>query len=83
MWLAAASRPAADGKIGMLGISFSGGLSIVAAGRPALRDQVAFVMSFGGHGDLQRVMRYLCSGNAPAMPALGDATHDRARAPST
>ena len=33
-------------------------------------------MSFGGHGDLQRVMRYLCSGNAPPMPALGEATHD-------
>jgi dienelactone hydrolase len=65
-----------DGKIGMLGISFSGGLSIVAAGRPELRDHVAFVMSFGGHGDLQRVMRYLCSGNAPPMPALGEATHD-------
>ena len=29
-----------DGKIGMLGISFSGGLSIVAAGRPELRDKV-------------------------------------------
>jgi hypothetical protein len=64
-----------DGKIGMLGISFSGGLSLVAAGRPGLRDKVAFVMSFGGHGDLQRVMRYLCSGNAPPMPALGEAAH--------
>jgi dienelactone hydrolase len=69
-----------DGKIGMLGISFSGGLSIVAAGRPELRDHVAFVMSFGGHGDLQRVMRYLCSGNAPPMPPLGDATKDVAGA---
>ena len=39
-------------------------------------------MSFGGHGDLQRVMRYLCSGNAPAMPALGDA-RATCRAPST
>lgn len=57
----------ADGKIGMIGISFSGGLSIVAAGRPDLRDRVSFVFSFGGHGDLQRVMRYLCSGNAPAV----------------
>ena len=74
-WLVKES-PASDGKIGMLGISFSGGLSIVAAGRPELRDHVAFVMSFGGHGDLQRVMRYLCSGNAPPMPALGEATHD-------
>jgi dienelactone hydrolase len=69
-WLAA-QQPA--GKVGMLGISFSGGLSIVAAGRPELRDKVSYVMSFGGHGDLQRVMRYLCSGNAPEMPALGAA----------
>jgi dienelactone hydrolase len=69
-----------DGKIGMLGISFSGGLSIVAAGRPELRDKVSFVMSFGGHGDLQRVMRYLCSGNAPPMPPLGEATKDVAGA---
>ena len=72
-WLTTQQPAGGDGKIGMLGISFSGGLSIVAAGRPELRDHVAFVMSFGGHGDLQRVMRYLCSGNAPAMPELGDA----------
>ncbi len=64
----------------MLGISFSGGLSLVAAGRPELRDQVSFVMSFGGHGDLPRVMRYLCSGNAPAMPPLGEAHVDVAGA---
>ena len=57
-----------------------GRLSIVAAGRPELRDKVSFVMSFGGHGDLPRVMRYLCSGNAPAMPPLGDATKDVAGA---
>jgi hypothetical protein len=72
-WLAG-QQTGGDRKIGMLGISFSGGLSIVAAGRPGLRDRVAYVMSFGGHGDLQRVMRYLCSGNAPAMPPLGDAS---------
>jgi hypothetical protein len=72
-WLAGRHN---GGQIGMLGISFSGGLSIVAAGRPNLRDKVAFVMSFGGHGDLPRVMRYLCSGLAPAMPPLGDATKD-------
>ena len=59
---------APDGTIGMMGISFSGGLSIVAAGRSTLRDRVAFVMSFGGHGDLVRVMRYLCSGRTPDLP---------------
>ncbi|HUQ88515.1 MAG TPA: hypothetical protein VM096_13210 [Vicinamibacterales bacterium] len=51
-----------DGKIGIVGISFSGGLSIVAAGRESIRDRVAFVLSFGGHGDLARAMHYLTSG---------------------
>jgi dienelactone hydrolase len=54
-----------DGRIGMLGISFGGGLSIVAAGRPAIRDRVAFVMAFGGHADLPRTLRFLCTGVQP------------------
>lgn len=69
-WITSQPAFAPDGKVGMMGISFSGGLSIVAAGRDRLRDHVAFVLSFGGHGDLPRVMRYLCSGNAPAQPDL-------------
>ena len=52
-----------DGKIGIVGISFTGGLSIVAAGRTSIRDRVAFVMSFGGHGDLARALHYLASGD--------------------
>ena len=56
-----------DGKIGVVGISFSGGLSIVAAGRDSIKERVAFVMSFGGHGDLARAMHYLTSGEV-----LGD-----------
>ncbi len=67
-WLANQPELSPDGRVGMVGISFSGGLSIVAAGRPGLRDRVAFVMSFGGHGDLARVMRYLCSGGTPPPP---------------
>jgi dienelactone hydrolase len=54
-----------DGRIGMMGISFAGGLSIVAAGRPSLADRVAYVMSLGGHGDLPRTLRYLCTGIQP------------------
>jgi hypothetical protein len=71
-WAAADRGFAPDGKVGILGVSFSGGLSVVAAGRPSIRDKVAFVMSFGGHGDLARVMHYLCSGEV-----LGDL--DRAK----
>jgi fermentation-respiration switch protein FrsA (DUF1100 family) len=46
----------------MIGISFAGGLSIVAAGRPALQRHVAVVLSIGGHGELPRTLRYLCTG---------------------
>jgi hypothetical protein len=55
----------ADGRIGLLGISFAGGLSIIAAGRPALRDRVGFVFSVGGHARLPGVMQYLCTGRQP------------------
>jgi dienelactone hydrolase len=61
-WLAAHDPSGGGGRIGMAGISFSGGLSIVAAGRQSLRDRVAYVLAFGGHDDLPRVLHYLCTG---------------------
>jgi hypothetical protein len=54
--------------VGLMGISFSGGLSIVAAGRPSLAGHIAYVFSFGGHDDLPRVLRYLCTGTEPYPP---------------
>jgi hypothetical protein len=71
-WTSEQPRFRTDGKIGIVGISFSGGLSIVAAGRDSIKDRVAFVMSFGGHGDLSRAMHYLTTGEV-----LGDL--DKAR----
>jgi dienelactone hydrolase len=64
-WAASQRALAPDGRVGIVGISFSGGLSIVAAGRPTLAGRVAFTLSFGGHGDLARTMRYLCTGVQP------------------
>jgi dienelactone hydrolase len=64
-WLSEQKPLAPDGRIGMMGISFAGGLSIVASARPAIRDRVAFVMSFGGHGNLPRTLKYLCTGTLP------------------
>jgi dienelactone hydrolase len=64
-WLSNQRELAPTQRIGMLGISFAGGLSIVAAGRPSIRDRVAFVMSFGGHGDFPRTLHYLCTGEQP------------------
>lgn len=81
-WASAQPQFAPDGKVGLMGISFSGGLSIVAAGRDSIRDKVTFVLSFGGHGDLARVMHYLCSGEvlgdlerAKQSSAVGGAAH--------
>jgi len=64
-WLALESGLARGSTVGLMGISFSGGLSIVAAGRPSLAGRVAYVFSFGGHDDLPRVLRYLCTGSEP------------------
>jgi len=47
-----ANRPDVDSKrIGLVGLSASGGLSIVAAAQPDLRDRVRFVNSFGSYND--------------------------------
>jgi dienelactone hydrolase len=65
IWLASRSGYAPDGRIGMMGISFAGGLSLVAGSRPGVRDRVSFALSFGGHGDLPRTLQYLCTGQMP------------------
>jgi dienelactone hydrolase len=62
VWLATNADLAPTGRVGLLGISFSGGLSVVAAGRPGLRDRLSYVFAFGGHDDLPRVLTYLCTG---------------------
>ena len=68
VWLATQSGLTPDGRIGMMGISFSGGLSLVAAARPSLAGHVTSVFAFGGHDDLPRVLRYLCTGQEPYPP---------------
>jgi dienelactone hydrolase len=69
-WLSEQPGYAPDGKVGIVGISFAGGLSIAAAGRERIRDRLAYVVSFGGHGDLPRVMRYLATGEAAQAPGV-------------
>ncbi|MGE3401966.1 MAG: hypothetical protein AB7K63_05210 [Vicinamibacterales bacterium] len=69
-WLSEQPGYAPDGKVGIVGISFAGGLSISAAGRERIRDRLAYVVSFGGHGDLPRVMRYLATGEAAQAPGV-------------
>ncbi|MEX2270243.1 MAG: hypothetical protein WD690_02140 [Vicinamibacterales bacterium] len=65
LWAANEPGIGRGGKVGLGGVSFAGGLSLVAAGRPALRDRLSMVVSFGGYGDLARVLRFLCTGILP------------------
>jgi dienelactone hydrolase len=86
-WMASDPALAPTGRVGLVGISFSGGLALVAAGRPSLADRLSLVMAVGGHGDLPRVMTYLCTGGQSygagtrphdygvAVIALGAAEH--------
>jgi dienelactone hydrolase len=69
-WVSEQGALAPDGRVGMIGISFAGGLSVAAASRLSIRDKVAFVLSFGGHGDLPRTLRYLLTGIQPDGIAL-------------
>jgi dienelactone hydrolase len=48
-----------DAPVGILGFSFAGGLSLVAAAEPELAGRVAYVVSVGGHHDLERVLHFL------------------------
>jgi dienelactone hydrolase len=69
-WMANQPELAPDGHVGLIGISFAGGLSVVAAGRPSIKDKIAYVLSFGGHADLPRVMRYLATGEEMHVPGV-------------
>jgi dienelactone hydrolase len=51
-----------DPRVGLLGFSFGGGLALLAAGEPAVRDRLSHVVSIGGYHDLGRVLRFFLTG---------------------
>ena len=59
-WMATNRDLAPRGQIGVVGVSFAGGLALVAAGRPSLDGKLTGVFALGAHADLPRVIRYLC-----------------------
>jgi dienelactone hydrolase len=59
---ALAARPDVDpSHVGLIGLSASGGLSIVAAAQPDLRDSIGFVNSFGSYADALSLLVDVCS----------------------
>jgi pimeloyl-ACP methyl ester carboxylesterase len=53
-----------EGKVGLLGFSFGGGLALRAAEEPALHGRLSHVVSIGGYHDLGRVLRFFLTGVA-------------------
>lgn len=64
-WAASNGALAPDGMVTIVGVSFAGGLALVAAGRPTLEHRLRAVVSIGGHGDLTRTLRFLATGILP------------------
>ena len=64
-WVSSNQDLAPNGRISLAGVSFAGGLALVAAGRPSLTGRLDAAISLGGHGDLGQVLEYLCTGTLP------------------
>lgn len=52
-------------KAGVFGLSFSGGLALIAAADPRYRDDIAFTVAVGPHDDMGRVARFFALNEAP------------------
>lgn len=65
VWTANDHALSPSGQVDVVGVSFAGGLALVAAGRPDLAGRIGAVVALGGHADLPRTMRYLCTGRLP------------------
>jgi dienelactone hydrolase len=60
VWMSEQRALSPSGRVGLVGVSFGGGLALVAAGRPSLTDKLTAVFALGPHADLPRTIRYLC-----------------------
>lgn len=57
----------AERKVGVIGLSFAGGLSLLAATRQEYASKIGFVMAIGAHDDMGRVARFFAA-NVIARP---------------
>lgn len=48
-------------RVGLMGMSFGGGIALLTAARPEHRDRVGFVVAVGAHDDLARTLRFFAT----------------------
>jgi len=65
-------------KVGVLGLSFAGGLALMAASDARFAPYIGFVVSVGAHDDLERVSQFLIKNHIqrPDGSVLTMATHE-------
>jgi pimeloyl-ACP methyl ester carboxylesterase len=60
--VAARADLAPRGRAGLLGVSYSGGIALLAALDPARAERVAFVAAVGAYADLDTALRFIVTG---------------------
>ena len=48
-------------RVGILGLSFAGGLALLTANKPEYADRIGFVVAVGAHDDMSRVARFFAA----------------------
>ena len=61
--------------VGVMGLSFAGGLSLIAATTPRWAPSIAFVVAVGAHDDLGRVLRFFTTNRAPRPDGTVEELH--------
>lgn len=59
------ATPAASVPVGVMGLSFSGGLSLLAAADPSYKPYIKFVVAIGSQDEMGRVATYYRTGEDP------------------
>ena len=52
-------------KVGVLGLSFAGGLALIAASDPKYADSIGYVTAVGAHDDVARVLKFFATNQIP------------------
>ena len=60
------ARRSGSPRVGLLGLSFAGGMALIAACEPPVARQLSVVAAIGAHHDLRRVMEFFETGRARA-----------------
>ncbi len=73
-YLAGGREDVGPGRVGLIGFSYGAGPTIIAAADLRVRDQVQFVVSFGGYYDLLDVITFITTGHYEFGDVRGQVT---------